>query len=116
MSRGIDISEISLVINFDVPRDAEDYVHRVGRTARADSTGVAITLINDRDMLKFHQIEKLIEREVIKLPLPEGFDKGPEWRIEKPSGEKPIAEKSRSPLPKRGKLKFREEQKLPGKN
>lgn len=83
LSRGIDIKEINLIINYDVPHDAEDYVHRVGRTARADSTGVALTLVSDRDMGKFHQIEQLIEREVIKLPLPEGFDKAPEWKVEK---------------------------------
>jgi superfamily II DNA/RNA helicase len=80
LSRGIDIKEINLIINFDVPHDAEDYVHRVGRTARADATGVAITLISDRDMGKFYQIEKLIEREVIKLPLPSGLGEGPEWK------------------------------------
>ncbi len=79
LSRGIDIKEINLIINYDVPHDAEDYVHRVGRTARADATGVALTLINDKDMGKFDQIEKLIEKEVIKLPLPEKIGKGPEW-------------------------------------
>ncbi len=62
MSRGIDIKDINLVINYDVPQDAEDYVHRVGRTARADATGVALTLVNEDDMYKFHQIEQLIER------------------------------------------------------
>ncbi len=80
LSRGIDIKEINLIINYDVPHDAEDYVHRVGRTARADATGVAITLISDRDMGKFHQIERLIEREVIKLPLPAELGEGPEWK------------------------------------
>lgn len=79
LSRGIDIKEINLIINFDVPHDAEDYVHRVGRTARADATGVALTLISDYDMDKFHQIEKLIDREIIKLPLPGNLGEGPEW-------------------------------------
>ncbi|MFW6290212.1 MAG: DEAD/DEAH box helicase [Mariniphaga sp.] len=79
LSRGIDIKEINLIINYDVPHDAEDYVHRVGRTARADATGVALTLVNDKDMGKFDQIEKLIEKEVIKLPLPEHIGQGPEW-------------------------------------
>jgi superfamily II DNA/RNA helicase len=83
LSRGIDIKEINLIINFDVPHDAEDYVHRVGRTARADATGVALTLVNDKEMGKFHQIEQLIEREVIKLPLPEELGQGPEWKIGK---------------------------------
>ncbi len=80
MSRGIDIKDINLVINFDVPGDAEDYVHRVGRTARADATGVALTLVNEDDMYKFHQIEQLIEREVFKIPMPEHLGEGPEWR------------------------------------
>ncbi len=80
MSRGIDIKDINLVINHDVPQDAEDYVHRIGRTARADATGVALTLVNEDDMYKFHQIEKLIEREVFKIPLPEKFGEGPVWK------------------------------------
>lgn len=80
MSRGIDIKEINLVINYDVPNDAEDYVHRVGRTARAATTGVALTLVNEDDMYKFHQIEELIEREVFKIPMPEHLGAGPEWK------------------------------------
>ena len=55
LSRGIDVEGISLVINFDVPPDPEDYVHRVGRTARAETTGTAITFINERDQRKFSQ-------------------------------------------------------------
>lgn len=79
MSRGIDIKEINLVINFDIPKSAEDYVHRVGRTARASSTGVALTFINEDDMYNFHQIEQLIEREIPKVPLPPGLGEGPAW-------------------------------------
>lgn len=79
MARGIDIKDINLVINYDVPRDAEDYVHRIGRTARADRTGVAITLINEEDMYRFVRIERLIEQEVMKIPLPERLGKGPVW-------------------------------------
>jgi superfamily II DNA/RNA helicase len=70
VSRGIDITGIDLVINFDVPADAEDYVHRVGRTARAQSSGVAITFINKSDQGKFKKIEQLIEVEILKLPTP----------------------------------------------
>uniref|UniRef100_UPI0032169C14 DEAD/DEAH box helicase n=1 Tax=uncultured Draconibacterium sp. TaxID=1573823 RepID=UPI0032169C14 len=80
MSRGIDIKDINLVINYDVPNDAEDYVHRIGRTARADSTGVALTLVNEDDMYKFHQIQQLIERDVFKIPMPEHLGPGPEWK------------------------------------
>ena len=79
LSRGIDIESIGLVINYDVPADAEDYVHRIGRTARAETTGEAITFINDKDQYRFAQIEKLIEKEVIKIPLPAGMGNSPEW-------------------------------------
>ena len=81
LSRGIDIKDINLVINFDVPGDAEDYVHRVGRTARANTTGIALTLINEDDMRKFSQIEQLIENEVFKAPLPPDLGEGPEWKV-----------------------------------
>lgn len=79
LSRGIDIKDINLVINYDVPGDAEDYVHRVGRTARANTTGVAITLINEKDMARFLDIEKLIEKEIIKLPLHIDLGATPVW-------------------------------------
>ena len=64
LSRGIDIENIGLVVNYDVPHDAEDYVHRVGRTARAESTGVALTFVNEHDQHRFAQIETLIERTI----------------------------------------------------
>jgi len=70
LSRGIDIESIGLVVNYDVPGDAEDYVHRIGRTARAESTGVALTFVNSRDRYRLTKIEELIEKEVPKLPLP----------------------------------------------
>ncbi|OFX89145.1 MAG: ATP-dependent RNA helicase [Bacteroidetes bacterium GWF2_33_16] len=79
LSRGIDIKDISLIINYDVPQDSEDYVHRVGRTARANTTGVALTLINEKDMIRFKEIENLIEREIIKLPVPSELGDGPAW-------------------------------------
>ncbi len=84
LSRGIDIKEINIVINFDAPNDAEDYVHRVGRTARADATGLALTLVNEEDMYKLHQIEQLIEQEVMKLPMPTELGEAPEWNPKKP--------------------------------
>jgi len=83
LSRGIDIKDIHLVLNFDVPQDAEDYVHRVGRTARADNTGVAITLINEMDMFKFHRIEELIEMSILKLPVPKDLGESPAWNVMK---------------------------------
>ena len=81
LSRGIDIKGIELVINYEVPHDAEDYVHRIGRTARADSTGEAITFINPKQVRDFMDIEKLIEKEVPKLNLPKGFETAPEYQI-----------------------------------
>ena len=70
LSRGIDIKGIDLVLNFDVPGDAEDYVHRIGRTARADASGIAITFINGKDRGRFRRIEDLIEMKIRRLPLP----------------------------------------------
>ncbi|GAB4311184.1 MAG: DEAD/DEAH box helicase [Bacteroidales bacterium] len=81
LSRGIDIKDINLVINYDVPGDAEDYVHRVGRTARANTTGVALTLVNEKDMPRFKKIEELIGMEVKKLKIPVELGAGPEWKI-----------------------------------
>lgn len=89
LSRGIDIKDINLIINYDVPGDAEDYVHRIGRTARANTTGIALTLINEDDMYKFQQIESLIEAEVFKAPLPPELGEGPEWKVpDKRKGKK----------------------------
>jgi ATP-dependent RNA helicase RhlE len=85
LSRGIDVEGIDLVVNYDVPPDPEDYVHRIGRTARAASTGTAITFINDKDQHKFARIEQLTEKEVPKLPMPEGIPAGPEYNPKKRS-------------------------------
>ena len=79
LSRGIDIEGISLVINYDVPDDAEDYIHRVGRTARAETTGIALTFVNEYDQQKLLQIENLIEKEINKIPLPPNISKGPDY-------------------------------------
>ncbi len=79
VSRGIDIDDIDLVINYDVPRDPEDYVHRVGRTARASRKGTAITFVNEKEMREFGRIEALIGYEVKKMPLPEAIGRGPAY-------------------------------------
>lgn len=79
LSRGIDVAGISLVINYDVPPDPEDYIHRIGRTARADTTGTAISFINQKDQRKFGRIEKMIEREIPKIPLPESLGQSFEY-------------------------------------
>jgi len=82
VSRGIDIDDIRIVINYDVPHDSEDYVHRIGRTARADRDGVAITFINEKDIVRFKQIERFLKKEIDKNPLPEGLGEGPEYKGE----------------------------------
>jgi superfamily II DNA/RNA helicase len=91
LSRGIDIKDIDLVINYDAPSDAEDYVHRVGRTARAETTGAAVTLVNKADIQKMHRIEKLIGNRIYNAPLPafvaENHDRRP--------GHQPSLTKSR---------------------
>jgi ATP-dependent RNA helicase RhlE len=94
LSRGIYIKDINLVINFDVPNDAEDYVHRIGRTARANTSGVAITLINKDDMSSFNKIERLIEKDVFKVPLPEHLGEGPKWDLSRRHYGKPKRHKS----------------------
>lgn len=80
VARGIDIDDIRMVINYDVPHDSEDYVHRIGRTARADRDGEAITFVNDRDIQRFIKIEQFLKKEVEKLPLPESLGEGPEYK------------------------------------
>lgn len=88
LSRGIDIKDINLVVNYDVPHDAEDYVHRIGRTARANTKGEAITLVNPKDMQRMNRIEKLIERELVKEVCPEELGISPEWSAKSPAKKK----------------------------
>ena len=80
VARGIDIDDILMVINYDVPHDAEDYVHRIGRTARAQRDGIAITFVSDKDMRYFSDIERFLEKEIAKKSLPEGIGEGPEYK------------------------------------
>ena len=89
MSRGIDVKGIDLVMNFDVPHDAEDYVHRIGRTARAKTTGMAITLVSPEDMYRFSKIERLIERELEKLQPPTELGEGPQWEARSKGSGRP---------------------------
>lgn len=79
LSRGIDIEDIELVINYDVPNDGEDYIHRIGRTARAASKGAAFTFINEKEQRKFAAIEQLLGREVPKAKIPEKLGAAPEY-------------------------------------
>lgn len=85
LSRGIDIDTIDLVINYDVPRDGEDYVHRIGRTARAEAEGMAFTLIGEKEQNSFAAIESLIGKEVEKAILPQFLGESPEWNPRKKS-------------------------------
>jgi superfamily II DNA/RNA helicase len=106
ISRGIDVDGIELVLNYDVPPDAEDYVHRIGRTARANTEGTAITFINDKDQRRFASIEQLIEKTIEKRLIPAQLGTGPEYKPESSSSrvfdkfKKQGFNKSRTPRPK----------------
>ena len=100
LSRGIDVEGISLVVNFDAPPDPEDYVHRVGRTARAETTGTAITFINEMDQRRFHEIETLIGYEVQKVPIPKDLGEAPLYEpLKKRAGHR--ASSNKKPLSKK---------------
>lgn len=80
VARGIDIDDITLVINYDVPHDAEDYVHRIGRTARAGAGGKAVTLVNEKDQKEFQKIERFLERSIERLLVPSELGEAPEYK------------------------------------
>ncbi|MBR6539727.1 MAG: DEAD/DEAH box helicase [Bacteroides sp.] len=92
VSRGIDIDDIRLVVNYDVPRDCEDYVHRIGRTARANNDGVAITFVSEQDQGYFYKLEKFLEKDIYKIPMPEELGEAPEY---KPRSEKKFSKKGK---------------------
>ncbi len=79
VARGIDIDDIVLVINYDVPHDPEDYIHRIGRTARANADGVAITFVSEAEQGKFHRIEEFIEKDIYKIPVPPELGEAPAY-------------------------------------
>ena len=105
ISRGIDIDGIDMVMNYDVPRDAEDYVHRIGRTGRAQKKGEAITLISPTDQSSFHKIELLIGSEVEKMVVPAELGPVPPYEPTKrrsspgggQGGKRPFHQKRRNP-------------------
>lgn len=80
VARGIDIDDIRLVVNYDVPHDSEDYVHRIGRTARANNDGVALTFISEREQTDFKNIENFLEKEIYKIPIPAELGEAPEYK------------------------------------
>ena len=101
LSRGIDVTGIDLVINYDAPQDPEDYIHRIGRTARAATTGTAITLVNNKDKRKLANIEKLIERQIERMPLPENIGEAPK---DEPANDKPAYPKKKKFFKKKPKV------------
>lgn len=100
VSRGIDIDDITLVINYDVPYEVEDYVHRIGRTARAGDEGMSITLVGPEEQYRFKKIEEFLEKEIYKIPVPEELGEAPEYnpsanRRKKTFGGKKVQRKGR---------------------
>ncbi len=99
VSRGIDIDDITLVINFDVPYDVEDYVHRIGRTARAGDSGMAITFVSPEDQHLLEKIEQFLQKKIYRIPVPSELGETPEYNPEefrKQKGTKRNSSKSRS--------------------
>ena len=90
VARGIDIDDIRLVINYDVPHDSEDYVHRIGRTARANNDGCAITFVSETEQTRFKQIEDFLGKAIYKIPVPEELGESPVYapRSSRPGGER----------------------------
>ena len=88
VARGIDIDDIQLVVNYDVPHDSEDYVHRIGRTARAGAEGRAVTLISEKDQAFFRQIEHFLGSPVTKNPIPAELGEAPEYKGKGQAGRK----------------------------
>ncbi|MDR0895104.1 MAG: DEAD/DEAH box helicase [Prevotellaceae bacterium] len=110
VARGIDIDDIRLVINYDVPNDNEDYVHRIGRTARANHDGVAITFVNEKEQTRFKQIEDFLEKTVYKIPVPADLGEAPEY---KPRSSR--SERDRKGKDRKGRGRGRERKKSSSK-
>ena len=96
VARGIDIDDIRLVINFDVPHDREDYVHRIGRTARANNDGVALTFISEKEQSNFKSIENFLEKEIYKIPVPAELGEAPEYKPRSYNNKRGDSSKRRS--------------------
>ena len=105
VARGIDIDDIAMVINFDVPHDPEDYVHRIGRTARAQRDGIAITFVAEDEIYSFKQIEKFLGREVEKVALPEGLGEAPDYNAAPSKSKNCRARRGRGNNTKEGNAK-----------
>jgi len=96
LSRGIDVEGIDLVVNYDVPSDPEDYIHRIGRTARAETTGTAITLVNERDRRKLTNIQTLIDKQITEHTLPPELGEAPKFKPEDTANRRRSYSKGRS--------------------
>lgn len=93
VSRGIDIDDIVMVVNYDVPHDVEDYVHRIGRTARADRDGAAVTLVEEDEIYLLKKIEEFIGKEIPKIPIPNELGEGPEYKVTRKSAKRKFGNK-----------------------
>lgn len=116
VARGIDIDDIKTVINFDVPNDAEDYVHRIGRTARAENSGCSITLVSPNDMYKFHEIETFLGKEIQKDTMPAELGEVPEYKIENKKSKRPSRKRKWSHKRPQGKSKTTKREKTKNPN
>ncbi len=123
IARGIDIDDITMVVNYDVPREPEDYVHRVGRTARANTDGMAVTFVSERDQQRFGFIERFLGYEVRKNPMPEGMEPGPEYHPERPERKKgrpgknqPKRNRKKTAKPEAGQSQSSDKQPKPQEN
>ena len=96
VARGIDVDDIRLVINYDVPHDSEDYVHRIGRTARANNDGVALTFVSEKEQNDFYAIEKFLEKDIYKIPVPVELGETPAYSPKKNNGKKRPNSKNRN--------------------
>nr|WP_302831342.1 DEAD/DEAH box helicase [uncultured Bacteroides sp.] len=113
VARGIDIDDIRLVINYDVPHDSEDYVHRIGRTARANNDGVALTFVSEKEQTYFKSIETFLEKDIYKIPVPEELGEAPEFKPRTNEGYKKYGKSNRRNG--NGKSNFRNNNRKGGK-
>ncbi len=107
VARGIDIDDIRSVINYDVPHDSEDYVHRIGRTARANNDGVAITFVNEKEQIRFKNIENFLGKEIYRIPIPAALGEQLEYRPRAPRSGKKMPTRKKYNGPKRNNFKSR---------
>ena len=106
VARGIDIEDIGMVLNYDVPHDPEDYIHRIGRTARANAEGLAITFVSEKEQGKFYRIEQFLEKEIYKIPLPTDLGEAPAYNPHAFTRTRHRSNNNNNRYPKNRKRKF----------